>query len=242
MIQKVTLIVLNIFDYFHKKKIFRFLKIKNLANFDIFFDIGAHTGETISSFGKNLNLKVIYSFEASPISFQILNNNLKKIQSTIPNSPINIENFAVGSLSKKIKIKHFIESSSSTIKKINTSSKYFKKKKKLISSLNNLNYFKEIDVNQISLDEYIIQKNIKRIDFLKIDTEGSEYDVIMGVTKNLKNIKLILFEHHFDDMISKEYKFSHINNLLIQNNFKQIFKIKMPFRKTFEYIYLNKTY
>ena len=242
MIQKVTLIVLNIFDYFHKKKIFRFLKIKNLTNFDIFFDIGAHAGETISSFGKNLNLKVIYSFEASPISFQILNNNLKKIQSTIPNSQINIENFAVGSLSKKIKIKHFIESSSSTIKKINTSSKYFQKKKKLISSLNNLNYFKEIDVNQISLDEYIIQKNIKRIDFLKIDTEGSEYDVIMGVTKNLKNIKLILFEHHFDDMISKEYKFSHINNLLIQNNFKQIFKIKMPFRKTFEYIYLNKTY
>ena len=242
MIQKVTLIVLNIFDYFHKKKIFRFLKIKNLTNFDIFFDIGAHAGETISSFGKNLNLKVIYSFEASPISFQILNNNLKKIQSTMPNSQINIENFAVGSSSKKIKIKHFIESSSSTIKKINTSSKYFKKKKKLISSLNNPNYFKEIDVNQISLDEYIIQKNIKRIDFLKIDTEGSEYDVIMGVTKNLKNIKLILFEHHFDDMISKEYKFSHINNLLIQNNFKQIFKIKMPFRKTFEYIYLNKTY
>ena len=88
----------------------------------------------------------------------------------------------------------------------------------------------------------MIQKNIKRIDFLKIDTEGSEYEIIMGVTKNLKNIKLILFEHHFDDMISKEYKFSHINNLLIQNNFKQIFKIKMPFRKSFEYIYLNKTY
>ena len=242
MIQKITLIILNIFDYFHKKKIFRFLKIKNLINFDTFFDIGAHTGESISSFGKNLNLKVIYSFEASPISFKILNNNLKKIQSTIPNSQINIENFAIGASSKKIKIKHFIESSSSTIKKINTNSKYFKKKKKLISSLNNLNYFKEIDVNQISLDEYMIQKNIKRIDFLKIDTEGSEYEIIMGVTKNLKNIKLILFEHHFDDMISKEYKFSHINNLLIQNNFKQIFKIKMPFRKSFEYIYLNKTY
>ena len=36
MIQKVTLIVLNILDYFHKKKIFKFLKIKNLINFDIF--------------------------------------------------------------------------------------------------------------------------------------------------------------------------------------------------------------
>ena len=88
----------------------------------------------------------------------------------------------------------------------------------------------------------MIQKNIKKIDFLKIDTEGSEHDIIMGATKIIKNIKLILFEHHFDDMIFKEYKFSDINNLLIQNNFKQIFKIKMPFRKTFEYIYLNKTY
>ena len=131
MIQKITLIVLNIFDYFHKRKIFKFLKIKNLTTFDIFFDIGAHTGETISSFGKNLNLKVIYSFEASPISFQTLNNNLKKIQSNIPNSQINIENLAVGFSSKKIKIKHFIESSSSTTKKINTSSNYFKKKKKI---------------------------------------------------------------------------------------------------------------
>ena len=88
----------------------------------------------------------------------------------------------------------------------------------------------------------IYQSYKEKIDFLKIDTEGSEYDIIKGATKNIKKIKLILFEHHFDDMISKEYKFSDINNLLIQNNFKQIFKIRMPFRKTFEYIYLNKTY
>ena len=242
MIQKITLIVLNICDFFHKKKIFKFLKSKNLTNFNIFFDVGAHTGETILSFGKNLNLKYIYSFEASPITYHILNKNLKKIQSTTPYSQIYIENLAVGSSNKKIKIKHFNESSSSTLKKININSNYFKKKKRLISSLNNFNYYKEIDVNQVSLDEYIIEKNIKKIDFLKIDTEGSEYEIILGAVKNIKNIKLILFEHHFDDMILKEYKFSDINNFLIQNNFKQVFKIKMPFRKTFEYIYLNKTY
>ncbi len=242
MIQKITLIVLDICDFFHKKKIFKFLKSKNLTNFNIFFDVGAHTGETISSFGKNLNLKYIYSFEASPISYNILIKNLKKIQSVTPYSQIYIENLAVGSSNKKIKIKHFIESSSSTLKKININSNYFKKKKKLISSLNNLNYYKEIDVNQVSLDQYIIEKNIKKIDFLKIDTEGSEYEIILGAVKSIKKIKLILFEHHFDDMILKEYKFSDINNFLIQNNFKQVFKIKMPFRKTFEYIYLNKTY
>ena len=46
-----------------------------------------------------------------------------------------------------------------------------------------------------------------------------------------------MFEHHYHDMILKKYKFSDIHSLLINNNFKQIFKSKMPFRKTFEYIY-----
>ena len=38
-------------------------------------------------------------------------------------------------------------------------------------------------------------------------------------------------------MIKKGYKFKDINNLLIKNNVKKIYKAKMPFRKSFEYIY-----
>ena len=52
-------------------------------------------------------------------------------------------------------------------------------------------------------------------------------------------VKLIFLEHHYDNMIDKGYKFKDINNLLIENNFKKIFKCKMPFRKTFEYLYEN---
>ena len=48
-----------------------------------------------------------------------------------------------------------------------------------------------------------------------------------------------MFEHHYDDMIKKNYKFHDINTLLVKNNFTQIYKSRMPFRKTFEYIYLN---
>ena len=50
-----------------------------------------------------------------------------------------------------------------------------------------------------------------------------------------------MFEHHYDNMIIKKYKFSDINKLLIENNFKQIFKYKMAFRKTFEYVYVKKS-
>ena len=32
----------------------------------------------------------------------------------------------------------------------------------------------------------------------------------------------------------------YINDYLLRNNFKKIYKSKMPFRKTFEYIYLKK--
>ena len=83
-------------------------------------------------------------------------------------------------------------------------------------------------------------EKINKIDLLKIDAEGCEYDIILGGTKNIQNIKLILFEHHYDDMIFKGYKFRDINKFLLKSNFKQVFKIKMPFRKTFEYIYQNK--
>ena len=107
MIQSTTLLILRIFDFFHKQKIFKFLKKNKLTDFNIFFDVGAHKGETIYSFGTNLNLKKIYSFEASPISYEFLNKNKKKLQIKIPNSIINIENLAVGSSKKQIKIKHF---------------------------------------------------------------------------------------------------------------------------------------
>ena len=75
---------------------------------------------------------------------------------------------------------------------------------------------------------------------MKIDTEGYELSVLKGVINNLKDIKVIYFEHHFDDMIIKKYKLSDIHSLLIENNFKKYFKIKMKFRKSFEYIYYNK--
>ena len=89
----------------------------------------------------------------------------------------------------------------------------------------------------ISLDSYFSEYNLNKIDLIKIDTEGFEYEVLQGLQKNMKNVNYILFEHHYDDMIKKNYKFKDIIKLLKQNNFKLIYKTKMPFRKSFEYIF-----
>ena len=89
------------------------------------------------------------------------------------------------------------------------------------------------------LSEFMKKESIDKIDILKIDTEGYEYKVIKGAKENIKNIQYIYFEHHFDNMLKKGYSFSDIHRYLTKNGFKKEFKIKMCFRKTFEYIYLN---
>jgi FkbM family methyltransferase len=43
--------------------------------------------------------------------------------------------------------------------------------------------------------DYVESKNIKNIDFLKIDTEGYELNVLKGFEDFLKNIKIIQFEY-----------------------------------------------
>jgi len=88
-----------------------------------------------------------------------------------------------------------------------------------------------------TLDNYMYQNNFNRISFLKIDTEGYEYEILIGLKKKIKSIDTIMFEHHYDNMIIKEYTFSDINYLLKKNDFYQVFKSRMPFRKSFEYIY-----
>ena len=40
-------------------------------------------------------------------------------------------------------------------------------------------------------------------------------------------------------MYVKNYKFSDIHKYLLNNNFIQVYKFKMHFRKSFEYFYLN---
>ena len=238
MLNKLILFIIIITDHFHKKKIVKFFKKKKLINFNCIFDIGAHKGETIKFFLKNFEFEKIYSFEPIPETFELLKKNINLLDN-FKKKKIVLENSAVGSAETKISIKQMVESSSSTIRDINQNSKYFNKKKKLLYSSKD-DFFKKIDVNQITLNKYITINSIEKIDFLKIDTEGYELDVLIGLENKIEKVRFILFEHHYHDMIKKNYTFSDINYFLLKNNFIQIYKSKMPFRKTFEYIYEKK--
>ena len=86
---------------------------------------------------------------------------------------------------------------------------------------------------------YFIKKNnFKNIDILKIDAEGYEYNILKGINNlDFRKIRFIYFEHHYDLMIKKGYKFSQINEFLNKKKFFKKYKLRMKFRKSFEYIY-----
>ena len=237
MIQKIILWGLSLFDYSYQKKWIKFLKENKYNNFKLLIDIGAHKGESIKLFSKNFIIKKIISFEASPINFEYLKKKIKDNKQGYNNTEIVLENIALGAEEKIIEFNQFNESSSSTIKEIDKESKYYKRKFRLINFLNNKETYQKIKIKISKLKEYIEKNNIKKIDFMKIDTEGYEFEILLGLENKIKLVDIIMFEHHYDNMIKKGYTFEDINKLLIKNSFNKIYKSRMPFRKTFEYIY-----
>jgi len=240
MIKRLVLLFLSFFDYFYQKKIIKFLKKNSLSEINLIFDVGAHKGESINLFLKNMKVKNIVSFEASPLNFKYLENNKKNLEKKFPNTKIIIENLALSSDGRVVTFNQFNESSSSTINNINQESRYFKRKFNLLNLRNKKKIYESFKLKTETLDNYMYQNNFNRISFLKIDTEGYEYEILIGLKKRIKSIDTIMFEHHYDNMIIKEYTFSDINYLLKKNDFYQVFKSRMPFRKSFEYIYRRK--
>ena len=230
--------IIKIIDFFYQRKIINYFKNSSILKFDVLIDVGAHKGETIFNFLKNFKIRNIYSFEASKATYLSLQNNIGKIRSKFKETNIEILNTAVGNSNKKKLFNELPDSNSSTFNLIDQNSSYFKRKNKIMSFFFKKDFnIKKNYVSQIKLSAFIEKKKLTSIDILKIDTEGYELEVLKGLEKNIQLISFIYFEHHFDNMIKKSYKFSQIHSYLSENGFHRVFKIKMPLRKSFDYIY-----
>ena len=236
ILQKIFALLLSIIDRKNKIKILDFFKRKIANQFITVLDIGAHKGETIELFYRAFNINKIYSFEPNINLFKFL----KSIKKYSNNDKIKIFNFGFGNKNEQKKLNIFSDSSSSTLNDINERTEYFKRKKRFMSFFSkNKNFLIEKQTVQIrNLSDFISEQSIDKIDILKIDTEGYEYNILKNLNNNdFAKIRFIYFEHHYDLMIIKSYKFSDINSFLIKNKFKKKYKLRMKFRKSFEYIY-----
>ena len=79
------------------------------------------------------------------------------------------------------------------------------------------------DANKVLLSikkgkDYAINNNIKNIDFLKIDTEGYEFNVLKGFDDYLENVKIIQFEYG-GTFLDNNQKLIDVINYLKQRGF-----------------------
>ena len=223
--EKLISNILNFIDKnYHQKAINRILMNLDLKKV---IDIGAHKGEFLENI-ISINKKMkVYSFEPQSKIFS----NLKNSFTTKKN--IFIYNLAISNVNKKQKLNINIKTSTSTFSNYNESSYWKKIKDFLIAGLNKSSIVNSELVQSITLDKFCKKNDIKKIDLLKIDTEGHEFEVLSGATNLLKkDIRYILIEFHFSK-IYKNYNKIKIEKLLKKNNYILIKKFKFPFL-TFE--------
>jgi len=85
-----------------------------------------------------------------------------------------------------------------------------------------LKTIKEIKLQTITLDKFIVDNEIQHVDFIKIDVEGAELDVLEGATHSLKASKVlgIKTELWWDPAMRGQRSFAETDVFLRSNGFR----------------------
>jgi FkbM family methyltransferase len=169
---------------------------------DTVVDIGAHAGHytLISSKRVGANGKVI-AIEADPSNFEILNRNIKLngLTNIIP------LNYAV--YSKQTKLKLYLPDEESGFSIYNTI---------MVNRAKTGEKFIEVNANTL---DYLLQQNgIRDANWIKIDVEGAELEVLKGAHNILSNSKdiALLIEVHGKDNYKPAVEFLNSYNFNVE--------------------------
>jgi FkbM family methyltransferase len=170
----------------------------------IVFDVGANHGMVTLFFSKSVLPKgKVVSFEPNPKVYQDLVGNIKV------NNFSNIETFQLALESSEYQDNLIFD-----ITHTGTGSLNAKIKDKL-RNLDSNEKIVKVEVNVVSLDYLIPFKQLPSPEFIKIDVEGFEFDVLKGMNNLLKNKKPEMFiEIHGATFKEKESNIFNIVKLL----------------------------
>jgi FkbM family methyltransferase len=167
---------------------------------DTVVDVGAHIGRYTMISSKRVGERgKVVSIEADPVVFEILNQNINL------NKITNVISLNCAVYSKQTKIKLFLPPEEENHTIYNT-----------IMSDRATDEKKFVEVNANTLDAILQSRGISEVNWIKIDVEGAELEVLKGAQSIFSESKdlSILMEVHGKD------KFSEIIDLLDTYNFK----------------------
>lgn len=187
-------------------------ELKNIES-PILFDVGANDGKYIEEMCSvfNRNTPVIYGFEPSKFTYEKL---VKKFE----NDP-NIHLKQIGLAANKGEMQLYYNEQGS-----GWASLY----ERQVSEFNKGLSQSEV-VSLDTLDNFCLANDIDHVDFMKIDVEGHELEVLKGGKETLKNIRFIQFEFSFANYDSRTFMkdfFEILNDFkiyrILQNGIREL--------------------
>ena len=186
------------------------------------FDVGAYDGlDGLILAIKNPNI-MVHAFEANPDLIKVIKNNKNEIEKY-----------------KKIEINNY-RINNNAVSDINSILTFNIAKNPIVSSLNEFSknidktwpgyrkehctVIKKIEAEGITLEKYCIDNQIKKINYLHIDTQGSDLKVLKGLKNKLGIVDQGVLEAAVDDdtslyetnhTIDQTKKFLQLNNFEI---------------------------
>ena len=225
MFKKLFFFFYNIVDnLIHQKRIVKFIENENI---EIVLDIGAHKGEFLNHIKKIKTIRKVFSLEPQKKIY-------RELLGKIDNKKFFAHNIAISDTNgiKKMEINDF--TMTSTLSKVNSSSVYYKIKKFIIGNKKK----KYENIKAEKLDHFTKKRNLKKIDLLKIDVEGHEFQAIKSGLKTLKKTKYLLIEFRQNDLYLN-YSASDLHNMIKKNNFKLAKNFKFPLSSMEDRLYKN---
>lgn len=173
---------------------------------DVVFDLGANMGVFSATIAERAER--IYAFEPSSI---IVEKYLKKMKEYYKN--IDVQAYALSDKRGKTVFSY-------NVNNIGASHMGSNVKEQCI----------EEEVLLISMDEFIEEKHIRKVDFIKADIEGAERDMLKGAKRVLREFapKLSICTYHLPD--DKEV----LEKLILEANSK--YRIEHKYKKLYAYV------
>jgi FkbM family methyltransferase len=203
----------------YENAIFQLFRPKQKDNF---IDVGAHIGRYSIMASKRIGSSDrVIAIEAHPDTFELLKKNIKL------NALHNVTTINSVVTSQKGKVKLYLPGQDSGFTVYNTI---------MINRAKPTENFLEVEAN--TLDNILDENNIQRVNYLKIDVEGAELEVLKGAVNTLSSNKdlTLLIEVHGDANykpileIFEEYKFQIIyENKYYPSNDRHIIAKKIPY-------------
>jgi FkbM family methyltransferase len=179
--------------------------LENVAPDMTFFDIGAHYGYFSLLASKIVGPNgQVHSFDPTPSTFEILASNLQSADNSV------LQNIAVWSSEQTLTLNDYglKYASLNTLLKARASEEH-------INQLDGNTY----SVKANSIDNYCNINNIKP-DFVKIDAENAELEILKGMKNIIKTAKPMITVEVGDDSISKEFSSKSLVEYLLSQGYE----------------------